>query len=74
MAQVRNIRIHQYLDDWLIRVQDRVLVHTNPPGLVSGLRTSFQLCKVPTWMGLRESSDQPQRGDRPWVPKSTPIC
>ena len=35
MAQARNIRIHQYLDDWLITVQNRVTW------------TRFYLCRIP---------------------------
>ena len=62
MAQARGIRIHQYLDDWLLRApcQETCLRHTRPswPVLRSGLggqhaeiradpSAGFQFCRLP---------------------------
>ena len=62
MAGHRGIRIHQYLDDWLVRAKSRstCLQHTNPSKNVSetrlasecrkirtGAKTSLQLCRLP---------------------------
>ena len=62
MAGHRGIRIHQYLDDWLVRAKSRstCLQHTNPSKNVSetrlagecrkigtGAETSLQLCRLP---------------------------
>ena len=33
MAHARHVRIHQYPDDLLIRAQEELLGHPDPPGL-----------------------------------------
>ena len=59
MAQARGIRIHQYLDDWLLRAPSQEIC-PDPLGLMSraglagkhaevraGAPTGFQLCRLP---------------------------
>ena len=72
MAQARNIRMHQYLDDWLIRARDLFSRYPNPSNLVSGIglgrksqeiragaQTDLQFCGLLVRLDPRSSQTHP---------------
>ena len=55
MAQARDIRIHQYLDDWLIRAPTRESCHQGTPSLLA-------LCQKLGWVvNLQKSELEPKQ-------------
>ena len=84
MAQARNIRMQQYLDDWLIWARDKDTCFQDiqtllalcqelggePQEIRTGAQIDFQFCRLPVRLDPRSSQTHPERWE---APKSIPF-
>ena len=55
MAQAWGIRIHQYLDDWLIQTPTRESWHSIPPRPLPGVMLGSQASKIKSYNQTKSS-------------------